>query len=371
MDAGCFDALKVLRPEMEIIRLQENYRSAPEVLDTALHVIRNNPGPERLLNANRPSGAPVRAVTGDSPYAEGAFIAREIAKMTGGMDMHTATLTDTARAFSDIAVLCRTRRQLTAIENCLKREDIPCIVTGREDYLDSDSVRGVLAFFRSLAVPEDTAALKICLKLAFGLNADEIADALAFAPLISDPEKLAEAVGVMGPLAQWAALVLECKPLIGRSKPKKLIELWEKRMGSSESLQLLKSTAMMYSAMPDMLNALLLGQEGDISRPSGKGYASGAVRLMTLHASKGLEFPVVFLSGVSKGSLPLERMQETTDTEEERRLFFVGITRAREELIITTDGEPSPFMEELPDAVRRAAIPAAKSVLTGTQLSFF
>ena len=369
--AACFEDLAALRPDLKIIHLKENYRCTPEILEAALHVIRNNPGGERNLSANRPKACAVRAVIRSSPWDEGAFIAREIAKMTGGMDMNTASHTETARAFSDIAILCRTRRQLSAIETCLRREDIPCVITGREDYLDADSVRGTLAFFRSLLAPEDIAALKVCLSLAFGLNPSEAEAALPLARLIPNPEKLTEAAGIMGPLAVWAMMVSECLPMLKKARPAKLIEHWEKRMGSDESLRMLKSTAAMYASLPDMLNGLLLGQEGDISRPSGKGYASGAVRLMTLHAAKGLEFPVVFLSGVSMGTLPIERLDETTDVEEERRLFFVGITRAREELIITTDGQPSPFISELPDTVCKSAIPAKQPILTGKQLSFF
>ncbi len=370
-NAGCFDALKAARPDLEVIRLMENYRSAPAILEAAMHVIRNNPGGKRTLSPNRPEGPAVRIVTGDSPYDEGGFIAREIAKMTGGMDMNSAVNAENTRAFSDIAVLCRTRRQLSVIETCLKREDIPCIITGREDYLDADSVRGLVAFMKNLVDPGDTAALRTCLTLSFGLDDMDIDRAVGLAPLIAQPEKLTEAAGIMGPLSAWAAMVTECAPLVKKAKPAKFIETWEKRMGSDESIRLLKGAAMMYAAIPDMLNGLTLGQEGDLSRSSGKGYASGAVRLMTLHAAKGLEFPAVFLSGVEKGCLPLERKQANADIEEERRLFFVGLTRAKEELIITAGGEKSIFIDELPASVRRAAIPASKPILTGTQLSFF
>ena len=109
--------------------------------------------------------------------------------------------------------------------------------------------------------------------------------------------------------------------------------------------------------MPSLLDALLLGREGDLCRASGKAYAPGAVRLMTLHGAKGLEFPVVFLCGVKTGMLPLESPQHPTDPEEERRLFFVGITRAREELILPTSPEPSPFLNGLRELDREHAGP--------------
>ena len=100
-------------------------------------------------------------------------------------------------------------------------------------------------------------------------------------------------------------------------------------------------------SMEDFIQTLVLGQEGDIRRASGKRYASGAVRLMTLHGAKGLEFPVVLLAGLNAGVLPLEREGAETDVEEERRLLYVGMTRAREELILTGSGAPSAFAAEL------------------------
>ena len=95
------------------------------------------------------------------------------------------------------------------------------------------------------------------------------------------------------------------------------------------------------------------GQEADVRRAAGKSWQSGAVHLMTLHGSKGLEFPVVFLAGLTAGSLPLESQGRPADVEEERRLFFVGMTRARDELVLTTSPEASPFLDELPKSVMR------------------
>ena len=84
--------------------------------------------------------------------------------------------------------------------------------------------------------------------------------------------------------------------------------------------------------MAAFLTNLLLGEEGDLSRSAQPSYTADFVRLMTLHGSKGLEFPVVFLSGVKKGSIPLESISHPADIPEERRLFYVGITRAKEKL---------------------------------------
>lgn len=109
---------------------------------------------------------------------------------------------------------------------------------------------------------------------------------------------------------------------------------------------------------------------GDLRRAAGKTYASGAVRVMTLHAAKGLEFPVVFLCGVKEGSIPLESSKGKSDLQEERRLFFVGITRAREELILTVPGKPSVFLSDLPAAEILREKSAARPV-QAEQLSLF
>ena len=94
------------------------------------------------------------------------------------------------------------------------------------------------------------------------------------------------------------------------------------------------------------------------------------MRLMTLHAAKGLEFPVVILCGVKEGNIPLESARGETDLEEERRLFFVGLTRAQEELVLTTSGKPSVFLSNLPATqINREAVAAQQ--VQNEQLSLF
>ena len=126
--------------------------------------------------------------------------------------------------------------------------------------------------------------------------------------------------------------------------------------------------------MPQLLQTLALGQEADVRRQTGRAAAGGAVRLMTLHGAKGLEFPLVFLAGVSAGQLPLERPGQTLsadEREEERRLFFVGLTRARDELVLTVPGQASCFAAELPEKVERLSARALKPQPQAQQLSFF
>ena len=119
-----------------------------------------------------------------------------------------------------------------------------------------------------------------------------------------------------------------------------------------KEIEQLQNAAVFFDSMSALLDALRLGEECDIRRLSG-GKASGAVRLMTLHGAKGLEFPVVFIAGLDDGTLPLRNAKEEADEEEERRLFYVGMTRAKKELIITATGSgPSAFLRELPKDVK-------------------
>ena len=173
--------------------------------------------------------------------------------------------------------------------------------------------------------------------------------------------------------APWCEATQALLPRVEKEKPRRLLEDLAHRAGveKQKDVLALAQTAALFDSMDEMLQALLLGEEGDIRRLAGAHYASGAVRLMTLHGSKGLEFPVVFLAGAARGELPLEREGRPTDLPEERRLFFVGMTRAKEELILTCGGEPSPFLSELPGEVEAVEIPAYKKDAAVEQLSLF
>ena len=352
--ADCFDRLRQARPELETIRLLRNYRSAPEILSCSLPVISQNPGQSRTLQPSRPAQEPVRLVQADTPFAQGVFIAKEIGRLTGGMDMLEAQALggDGTRSFSEIAVLCRTHRQLDQIEACLRHDSIPCIISGREDYLTDPSVRGCLAFFRWLSDPQDRLSLELALRLVWDLPADVTAACLDFrrdhsaaevTRLLPDQEERPLLLPVLAAIDKYQLR-------LPKDKPHKLIEHWMADRGDTKPLARLKQTAVFFPDTAAFLDTLASGQEADIRRASGKAKtpASGAVRLMTLHGSKGLEFPVVFLAGLTQGQLPLESPRHPTDPEEERRLLFVGMTRARDSLILTGSEPLSPFLNALP-----------------------
>ena len=224
--------------------------------------------------------------------------------MTGGVDMLEAQALGherTVRAFSDIAVLCRTHRQLELVEKCLRHDDIPCLVTGREDFLDDPDGPGRAGVFSVPCWCQQTArrwrppsgccgtARRICIQKA--------QDAL--------PNRRTR--WTRRPCRRRSGATAFWKPgwtgrrsgslWSGRKQPRKLVEQWEEQYGTSPALERLRNTAVFHEDFDSLWDALVLGQEADLRRAAGKHWASGAVRLMTLHGAKGLEFPAVFLAG--------------------------------------------------------------------------
>ena len=342
---GCFDVLSEEFPDTQIIRLVENYRSSAQVTEASCALISHNPGDERHLNAVAGEGLPVRIVRAGGKRAEGIFAVREINRLIGGIDMLDAQERELpeakrVRSFSDIAILCRTNRQAEEMEEYLKTEGIPFTVTGRGTFLEENMVQEALAFFGELCHEEE-----------------------------ADREKYSSCM---------------------KKKPAELVKSWmsDRGLEEDEPLSRLYSMALFHRTMKEFLECLLYGEEGDLKRCGSKRYTADAVSLMTLHASKGMEFPAVIIMGVRKHSIPLEyssgkkadpreMAQETSlepaELQEERRLLYVGMTRAKEELILVTSGEPSVFLKEIPEnaAVRQKAPGSEKPVIRQMNLFDF
>lgn len=354
-DAGCFQRLSEEFPQTSRITLEENYRSAPQILAAASEVISRNPGGKRLLRPNRPEGVPVRIVEADSEISEAIFAAKEINRLAGGIGMLEAQEVfleseGRARSFEDIAVLYRTRRQADLLENCLRKEGIPYVVAGRDDYLMEPAVRGTVSFFKSLTQPDNRLAGQTALKLLWNLEAGDMTESIY--------QNMAE----------------KYRPFMKKKKPQKILDEWMKDLNLEEKKGMgkLYRTAVFYQTMPEFTEALDLGVESDLKRCGEKRYTSGAVTLMTLHGSKGLEFPVVMIYGARKGMLPFESEKYSSDEEEERRLFYVGLTRAKEELILTTSKEESAFLKDIPkEIVSREKARSHKNMGNGRQMSLF
>ncbi len=373
--ADCFARLELDLPCLRTIYLRQNYRSSPQILCAALSAIAPNPGPDRVLLPNRPDGEPPVLIEAQDDWGEAIAIARQIARMTGGMGMLESQNPEDGkkiRSFSEIAVLCRTHRQLLTVEKCLRHDSIPCVVSGREDYLSDPQVRGILGFFRSLGHMQDTGALENALRFLWHCPADMIEQAVKTVRGLQswNTGLLREQWQPYPHLTPWLDEAEKFLPLTGKENPRKLLARWQEGRPLSPALEKLQNASVFFQDLNAFLEAALTGQEADLRRACGSGVSSGAVRLMTLHGAKGLEFPAVFLAGVKKGSIPLETVKGEVDSQEERRLFFVGITRAQETLFLTTSGDPSVFLSDLKDEnlQRRPALTRPAQI---QQLSLF
>lgn len=333
-DARCFDRLLEEEEDAAVIRLKKNYRSSPQILAAATQVISENPGAQRKLEAITGAGEKPRLFQAQGRMEEAVFVAKEIGRLTGGIGMLEAqevfvSSAGKSRGFGEIAVLYRTHHQAELLETCLKKEGIPYVVAGREDYLMDRNVAGTVEFFRSLLEPNNQPvrerAMRHLLKLAKG--------------------KLTETI--------YETLAEKYRPLAEKEPPRRALELWaeEFSLGAKKPVRKLLCAAAFYDTMREFLDALETGVESDIRRCGGREYEADAVTLMTLHGAKGLEFPAVLLYGVKEGTIPWESRQHPADVEEERRLLYVGMTRAREELILTCSGEESEFLEALKEPV--------------------
>lgn len=162
--AACFDQLAQEIPGLRIYTLRENYRSTPQILEAAQKALQR----PCQLQATQPAGCPVRHVLAPTPFAEACWIAEEIGRLTGGLDMLAAGhgSVEQPRPFGKATCAVPTG-QLNVLEACLARQGIPCVVRGREDYLEDPAVQGAIGFFRSLYQPADQAALTACLTHAF------------------------------------------------------------------------------------------------------------------------------------------------------------------------------------------------------------
>ena len=360
-DAACFDKLQADFPEFHTIRLEENYRSTRQILAASLAVISHNEGGARQMRAHRDGVAAVRIVTAPDERREAIFTAKEINRQIGGIDMldteENEHRGDAARSFSDIAVLYRTHRQAAWLEKCLRQEGIPYVVAGREDFLMRREVRAALAFFRYALYPEQEGAGELARRL--------------LCPLLGEAAE-----------ERFEYLISKYGKKIKRTKPVRLLEEWmqewepegEDADAVMEDLNRLADMAVLYPTMEAFLDTLDFGEDGDVRRNGGRKFRADAVTLMTLHGSKGLEFPVVILYGMEADKMPLQTGLVRADLQEERRLCFVGMTRAVEELILTCAEQPSPFLAEIPQdmAVRENAVEEKpEAQMEAEQLSLF
>ncbi|MFI7101131.1 DNA helicase PcrA [Streptomyces sp. NPDC050161] len=374
-------------PNATTILLEQNYRSTQTILSAANAVIeRNENRRPKNLWTQAGEGPRITGYVADTEHDEAQFVADEIDRLTDAGD---------ARA-GDVAVFYRTNAQSRVFEEILIRVGLPYKVVGGVRFYERKEVRDVLAYLRVLSNPEDTVPLRRILnvpKRGIGDRAEAMIDALSLREKISFPQALRRVDEAYGMAARSANAVRRFNTLMEELRtivesgagPATVLEAVLERTGylaelqtstdpqdetRIENLQELAAVALEFEqdrgeenpgALADFLEQVALVADSD-QIPDEEEDGSGVITLMTLHTAKGLEFPVVFLTGMEDGVFPhMRSLGQTKELEEERRLAYVGITRARERLYLTRStmrsawgqpsyNPPSRFLEEIPEA---------------------
>jgi uncharacterized protein (TIGR00375 family) len=390
-DAQYFRALTQEFPQARLVQLATNYRSTQTIVRAADAVIAHNGDRQPLhLQATGDVGQPLRLYTTPSEVAEGIAVVHQISRMVGGADMiqadqHVERSAHT-RSFGDFGVLVRTGQQAEVLEQCFLQEGLPYRLVGHTNFLAAPGVRQVLAFGRYLLQPTNTLRLLQVLEVAAfqpGKAARAALRQQAQAGVV-ELQALAAAVPTAAAQLQTLTAAVERYRLLLAEPPGVFFQRWQEEYGSAEDpeLERLLHLAERAASLPELFETILLGQDADYEYSRAKGPAPmEAVKIMTLHAAKGLEFAVVFICGVEDGLLPVHTTG--TDIAEERRLFYVGLTRAREEVLLVRartrqrhgtrqPSDVSPFVHELPSELRvdeDVAVP--RQGKRATQLSLF
>jgi DNA helicase-2/ATP-dependent DNA helicase PcrA len=388
-------------PNARTILLEQNYRSTQTILSAANAVIEKNRGRKpKNLWTDSGEGERIIGYVADSEHDEAAFVANEVDR-----------LTDEGLAKpGDVAVFYRTNAQSRAFEECFIRVGLPYRVVGGVRFYERKEVRDVLSYLKSLANPDDSVALKRIInvpKRGIGDRAEAMLDALANRERISfgaAVDRADEAYGMaarsLNAVRGFAALMASLREKVADGAgPSEVLEAILERTGYLAELQ--ESTDPQDESRAENLQELVAvaheyesteGSEGidgflervalvaDADQIPGE-HEGGLITLMTLHTAKGLEFPVVFLTGLEEGVFPHTRaLGNVQELEEERRLAYVGITRARQRLYFSRAvlrsawGAPaynpeSRFISEVPKNLvewEREA-PAPSSTAFGTQ----
>ncbi|MET8573821.1 DNA helicase PcrA [Streptomyces sp. NPDC005012] len=373
-------------PNATTILLEQNYRSTQTILSAANAVIeRNESRRPKNLWTNAGAGARITGYVAPSEHDEAQFVADEIDRLTDAGDAKPG----------DVAVFYRTNAQSRVFEEVFIRVGLPYKVVGGVRFYERKEVRDVLSYLRVLANPEDAVPLRRILnvpKRGIGDRAEAMIEALARRERISFPQALVRVDEAYGMAARSTNAVKRFNTLMedlrtvveSGAGPATVLEAVLERTGylaelqastdpqdetRIENLQELAAVALEFeqetaeaeggSTLADFLERVALVADSDQIPDEEDG--DGVITLMTLHTAKGLEFPVVFLTGMEEGVFPhMRALSQTKELEEERRLAYVGITRARERLYLTRAelrsawGQPSynpasRFLDEIPD----------------------
>ncbi|MEL7975647.1 UvrD-helicase domain-containing protein [Isoptericola sp. F-RaC21] len=380
-------------PDATTILLEQNYRSTQTILSAANAVISRNPDrkPKRLWT-DAGAGEKIVGYVADDEHGEARFVAEEIDRLGDSDGVRPG----------DVAVFYRTNAQSRALEEVLIRVGLPYKVVGGTRFYERREIKDAVAYLRALANPDDDVNLRRVLnvpKRGLGDKAESLVASFADRERVSFGAALERADEIGGmtsrtlkPLTAFRDMMRELRALVDDGEPPATIlgavldrtgYLAELRASDDpqdasrvENLAELHAVAAEFSELDpegdlaDFLERVSLVADADQipDEDVADGEAEqepqedqGVVTLMTLHTAKGLEFPVVFLTGMEDGTFPhMRSLHDDSELAEERRLAYVGITRARQRLYVSrsavrsawgTPNEfpPSRFLEEVPD----------------------
>jgi DNA helicase-2/ATP-dependent DNA helicase PcrA len=363
-------------PDAHVVRLEQNYRSTQTILSAANAVVAHNRGRKsKSLWTDIGQGDPIRVRELEDEHAEARYVAGEIER-----------LVDQGAARTEIAVFYRTNAQSRVLEDTLVRREVAYQVIGGTKFYDRAEIKDALAYLNLLLNPQDVGAFtRIANSPKRGLGATSLTRVVGWANTSGVPvwDAAAEphAVPGLGTAAQKALARFMGTMRVLRERAEQNVPVAElveellretgytealeaertiEAQGRLENLEELVEVAREYDgtaeepSLGDFLQQVALVSDADTIRDG-----EGAVTLMTLHTAKGLEYPIVFMIGCEEGVFPHSRALDEGGLEEERRLAYVGITRAMRELHVTyartrnvfgarTYGARSRFVDEIP-----------------------
>ncbi len=369
-------------PDAHVVKLEQNYRSTQTILDAANAVIRNNRGQKlKSLWTDLGQGDPIKIRELEDEHAEARFVTGEVQR-----------LLDEGVSRAEVAVFYRTNAQSRVLQDTLVRADIPYQVIGGTKFYERAEIKDAVAYLITLVNPQDTGAFtRVVNSPRRGIGSTSLSRLLAFSnttgisiwDAASDPEQvpqlggpavkafrrfmatmhvLRERVESNPPIAELLKELLQETGYLEALEAERTIEA----QGRLENLEELVNVAAEYDALSEAdptreaSLADFLEQVALISDADDRSDDEGLVTLMTLHNAKGLEYPIVFMIGCEEGVFPHSRALDEGGLEEERRLCYVGITRAQRDLYLTyartrnvfgarNFGAPSRFIGEIPD----------------------
>ena len=375
-------------PDARTVKLEQNYRSTQTILSAANSVISRNPGREpKRLWTDTGAGEPIVAYVADDERAEARFVVEEVDRLGDSAGVRPG----------DVAVFYRANAQSRAIEDALVRVGLPYRVVGGTRFYDRKEIKDAVAYLRVVANPDDDVNLRRILnvpkrglgersealvaafaereRISFGAALERLDDVpalgtraitglAAFRDLIAGLRELADSgagpAEVLGAVLDRSGYLAELRASEDPQDGTRVDNLAELHAVATEFEQ-----GDPEGDLSDFLERVSLvadsDQIPDVDGGDAPGADQGVVTLMTLHTAKGLEFPVVFLTGLEDGTFPhLRSLSDPDQLAEERRLAYVGLTRARQRLYISraatrtawgvpNEFPPSRFLSDLPE----------------------